>query len=51
MAIVNANGYGHGAVQSSKVFIENGGDRLGVVRVTEGIEFRIANAQKKYNLK
>ncbi len=40
MAIVKANAYGHGAVHSSKVFLENGGDRLGVARVTEGIELR-----------
>ena len=40
MAIVKANGYGHGAISSSKVFLENGADRLGVSILPEGMELR-----------
>src|SRR3990167_1371144 len=40
--IVKANGYGHGAVEVSKIAIENGTDRLAVERVEEGIELRKA---------
>ena len=40
MAIVKANGYGHGAISASKVFLENGADRLGVSIMPEGMELR-----------
>lgn len=42
MAIVKANAYGHGAVEASRVFLENGADRLGVSILQEGIELRKA---------
>lgn len=42
MAIVKANGYGHGAVEVSKTFLENGADKLGVSILQEGIELRKA---------
>ncbi len=45
MAIVKANGYGHGAISSSKIFLENGADRLGVSLLTEGIELRKAGIE------
>jgi len=40
MAIVKANGYGHGAVEIAKVAIENGVEWLGVATVEEGIQLR-----------
>lgn len=42
MAVVKANAYGHGAVSVSKVFLENGADRLAVSILPEGIELRKA---------
>ncbi len=42
-AVVKANAYGHGAIASSKVFLENGGgDRLAVAILSEAIEIRRA---------
>jgi len=40
MAVVKADGYGHGAVQVARVAIENGASYLGVALVEEGIELR-----------
>ncbi len=40
MAAIKADAYGHGAIQSSRVFLENGADRLGVATLTEGLELR-----------
>ncbi|HLR20744.1 MAG TPA: alanine racemase [Tissierellaceae bacterium] len=40
MAVVKANGYGHGAIDTSKVFLENGADRLGVSLYQEAMELR-----------
>ncbi|TCT15326.1 alanine racemase [Natranaerovirga pectinivora] len=40
MAIIKADGYGHGAVPISKVLVENGVDRLGVAVIEEGISLR-----------
>ncbi len=40
-AVVKANAYGHGAVEASKVFLENGGDRLAVATLSEAIELRL----------
>ena len=40
MAIVKANGYGHGAVKAAKTALENGADSLGVAIVQEAIELR-----------
>lgn len=42
MAIVKANGYGHGAISASRVFLEHGADRLGVSILPEGMELRKA---------
>jgi alanine racemase len=40
MAIVKANGYGHGAYEVAKVALENGADSLGVAILEEGIQLR-----------
>ncbi len=42
-AVVKANGYGHGATDIAKTFLDNGGDRLAVAILTEAIELRLAN--------
>jgi len=43
LAAVKADAYGHGAKQSSRVFLENGADRLGVATLSEGLELRLAS--------
>lgn len=43
MAVVKANAYGHGAIEASKVFLNNGAHRLGVSILSEGIELREAD--------
>ncbi len=40
MAIVKANAYGHGAEQVARTALASGATRLGVARVSEGIELR-----------
>lgn len=40
MAMVKANGYGHGLIQTAKALV--GADALGVARVSEGIALRRA---------
>ena len=40
LAAVKADAYGHGVVASSRVFVENGADRLGVATLTEAVELR-----------
>ncbi len=42
MAVVKADAYGHGAVQSSKAMLGSGADCLGVATAQEGIELRKA---------
>lgn len=42
MAVVKANGYGHGSVEISKTALANGADSLGVARIEEGRELRSA---------
>ncbi len=42
MAVVKANGYGHGAVRVARVALEAGATWLGVALVEEGIELREA---------
>lgn len=42
-AVVKANGYGHGAVEIARTFLDNGADRLAVAILSEGIELREAN--------
>lgn len=39
-AVVKANGYGHDSIEVSKVFLENGADRLAVATLSEAIELR-----------
>ncbi|MFH2132373.1 MAG: alanine racemase [bacterium] len=40
MAVVKADGYGHGAVRVSEIALENGADRLAVARVNEAVLLR-----------
>ncbi|MGH3210549.1 MAG: alanine racemase, partial [Trebonia sp.] len=42
MAVVKANGYGHGAVPSARAALRGGADWLGVVHVREALEIRRA---------
>ena len=42
MAVVKADGYGHGAVPAAEASLAGGADRLGVATVTEAIEIREA---------
>lgn len=42
MAVVKADGYGHGSVAVSKVALENGANYLGVARINEAIKIREA---------
>lgn len=41
-AVVKANGYGHDAIEVSKVFLNNGADRLAVATLSEAIQLRKA---------
>lgn len=41
-AVVKGDAYGHGAVEVSKIFLENGADRLAVSSLDEGTELRNA---------
>jgi alanine racemase len=42
MAVVKANGYGHGAVAAARAAVRGGADWLGVVHVAEALELRRA---------
>ncbi len=42
MAVVKANGYGHGAIASARAAVAGGADWLGVVDITEALELRSA---------
>jgi len=42
MAVVKANGYGHGAVAAARAAVRGGADWLGVVHVAEALEVREA---------
>lgn len=42
LAVVKANGYGHGAVEVSRVALANGAQWLGVARLSEGVALREA---------
>jgi alanine racemase len=42
MAVVKANGYGHGAVPAARAAVSGGADWLGVVHVAEALELRRA---------
>jgi len=45
MAVVKANGYGHGAVEVSRAALANGVSWLGVARVVEGMALREAGIE------
>lgn len=45
MAVVKANGYGHGAVEVGRTALANGADWLGVARVAEGVSLREAGIE------
>ena len=45
MAVVKANGYGHGAVPAARAAVRGGADWLGVVHVAEALELRAAGLQ------
>jgi alanine racemase len=45
MAVVKANGYGHGMIEMARCAMEWGADFLGVARVHEGMELRQAGIQ------
>ena len=42
MAVVKADGYGHGAAEVASAALKNGADCLGVARMDEGLHLRIA---------
>jgi len=42
MAVVKANGYGHGAVETARTALENGADSLAVARISEAVELKEA---------
>ena len=42
MAVVKADGYGHGAVPVARRSLDAGADRLGVARLEEAVELRLA---------
>lgn len=46
MAVVKANGYGHGAVPAARAALEGGASWLGVSSVPEGIELRRAGIRE-----
>jgi alanine racemase len=45
MAVVKANGYGHGAIEVAQCALQNGATTLGVARIEEGIQIRKAGIQ------
>jgi alanine racemase len=45
MAVVKANGYGHGAIEVAQCALQNGAATLGVARIEEGIRIREAGIQ------
>ena len=45
MAVVKANGYGHGAVQVARAALEAGAARLAVARLSEALELRRAGIE------
>ena len=45
IAVVKANAYGHGAVQCSRIFLENGAKSLAVATLNEAIELRVAGIE------
>ena len=47
MAVVKADGYGHGAVTVAEIALENGADLLAVALLEEAIELRESHAREK----
>ena len=45
MAVVKANGYGHGAIEVAGCALQNGAEILGVARIEEGIQVRNAGIE------
>ena len=45
MAVVKADGYGHGAVESAKAAVRGGAASLGVATPTEALELRAAGIE------
>ena len=45
MAVVKANGYGHGAVEVSRTALQNGAACLGVARIQEAVQLRKAGLE------
>lgn len=45
MAVVKADGYGHGAIEVAQCALQNGAEILGVARIEEGIQIRKAGIQ------
>ena len=45
MAVVKANGYGHGAVQVARVALQHGAEYLGVARINEAVQLREAGLE------
>ena len=50
MAVVKADGYGHGAVQVARAALTGGADRLGVATIDEAIELREAGISSPIHL-
>lgn len=50
MAVVKADGYGHGAVAVARAAIEAGADRLGVATIEEAVELRDAGIEAPVHL-
>jgi len=42
MAVVKADGYGHGALEVARVALQNGAEYLGVARINEAVQLRAA---------
>ncbi|MFQ3550178.1 MAG: alanine racemase [Armatimonadota bacterium] len=45
MAVIKANGYGHGLIESAMIFTQAGADYLAVTRLAEGIAIRNADIE------
>ena len=45
MAVVKADGYGHGAVEAARAALQNGAESLGVARLHEAVELREAGLE------
>lgn len=45
MAVVKANGYGHGACEMARTALQNGAQYLGVARIDEGLQLREAGLE------